>query len=162
MSTKLPTVALLWMYQGGNAAKRREQISQWANADFQLVEVNPGLGWGHAIQTVRDETDIYILWSDDDKPVGRDFLREMTQPLISGEDFGATMHFWSGNAVSVLKTVLDSALIDDIQPGSQSLLKIIVQMLDTVDKGSNGRVHIALSSTERLAPLSMETTGYPC
>ena len=162
MSTKSPTVALLWMYRGGNAAKRREQISQWADADFQLVEVNPSLGWDHAIQTVRDETDIYILWSDDDKPVGHDFLREMTQPLISGEDFGAAMHFWSGNAVSVLKTVLDNAPIDDIQPGSQSLLKIIMQTLDTADKGPNGRVHIAISSTERLAPLSMEPVGYPC
>src|SRR4029077_18883637 len=115
-----------------------------------------------AIQTVREETDIYILWSDDDKPVGHDFLREMTQPLISGEDFGAAMHFWSGNAVSVFKTVLDNVPIDNVEPGSQSLLKIIVQMLDTADKGPNGRVHIALSSTERLAPLSMETVGYPC
>ena len=155
-------VTLLWMYRGGDAAKRREQISQWEDADFQLVEVNPSLGWGHAIQSVRDQTDIYILWSDDDKPVGPDFLSEMTQPLISGEDFGATMHFWSGNAVSVLKTVFDDAPVDDIQPGNQPLLKIIVQMLDTVDKGPSGRVHIALSSTERLAPLSMETTGYPC
>jgi hypothetical protein len=150
------------MYRGLDAGKRREQISQWAPADFQLVEVNPSLGWGRAIQAVRDKTDIYILWSDDDKPVGPDFLREMTQPLISGENFGAAMHFWSGNAVSVLKTVFEDAAIDDTEPGSQSLLKIIVQMLDTVDQGPNGRVHIALSSTERLAPLSMEATGYPC
>ena len=162
MSTKSPKVTLLWMYRGGNAALRRQQISQWNHGDFELVEVNPNLGWGHAIQSVPDETDICVLWSDDHKPIGPDFLREMTNPLISGEDFGAAMHFWSGNAVSVLKTVLDDMPINDTQPGSQSLLKIIVQMLDTVDKGPNGRVHLALSSTEKLAPLSMEPVGYPC
>jgi hypothetical protein len=162
MSRKSPSVALLWMYRGANAAMRREQISQWKGKNFELVEVNPGLGWGHAIQSVRDQTDICVLWSDDDKPVGPDFLREMTQPLISGEDFGAAMHFWSGNAVSVVKSVLDEASINDVQPESQSLLKIIVQMLDTVGRGPNGRVHVALSSTERLAPLSMEPVGYLC
>jgi hypothetical protein len=161
MSRKSPAVSLLWMYRGDNAAARREQISQWGDADFEIVEVNH-LGWGHAIQSLRNDTEICILWSDDDKPVGSDFLRQMTQPLISGEDYGASMHFWSGNAVSVLKTALDETPMKDIQAGSQSLLKIIVQMLDTVDKGPNGRVHVALSSTERLAPLSMEPVGFPC
>jgi hypothetical protein len=162
MSRKSPTVALLWMYRGGNATTRREQICQWNDADFELVEVDPKLGWGHAIQSVPSETEICILWSDDDKPVGRDFVRQMTQPLTSGEDFSAVMHFWAGNAVSVLKTVLDEASINEAESGSQSVLRLLVQTLDTVDKGPNGRVHLALSSTERLAPLSMEPVGFPC
>lgn len=162
MSGESPAVTLLWMYRGENIAARREQIAQWSDAGFELVELNPGLGWGHAIKALRDDTDICILWSDDDKPVGPGFLREMTEPLITGEDFGAAVHFWSGNAVSVLKTVLDEAHISELQAGSHSLLKLIVQMLDRVDRQPNGRVHLALSSTERLAPLSMETVGYPC
>ncbi len=162
MSSKSPAVTLLWMYQGGNAAIRRDQICQWGEADFELLEVDPKLGWGHAIQSVSDETEICILWSDDDKPVGRDFLRQMTQPLTSGEDFGAVMHFWAGNAVSVLKSVLNEASIKEDQSGSQSVLRLLVQTLDTVDKGPSGRVHLALSSTERLAPLSMEPVGFPC
>jgi hypothetical protein len=161
MSRKSPTVALLWMYRGGNAATRREQICQW-NVDFELVEVDPNLGWGHAIKSVPNETEICILWSDDDKPVGSDFLRQMTQPLASEEDFGAVMHFWAGNAVSVLKTVLDEGSVKDAPSESHSVLRLLVEMLDTVEKGPNGRVHLALSSTERFAPLSMEPVGFPC
>src|SRR5579864_2989241 len=106
MSRKSPKVALLWMYRGDNAALRREQISQWG--EFALIDVDPELGWDHAIRSVASETDICIFWSDDEKPVGRDFLRQMIQPLTSTDDFSPTMHFWAGNAVSVLKTVLDT------------------------------------------------------
>ena len=161
MSRKSPSIALLWMYQGQNASARREQIEGWNYPNCEVVVADPQHGWSRAIESVAPKTDICIFWMDDDKPVGRDFLHEMTRPLAAGEDLSAVMHFWSGNAVSILKTVLDSSPIKDDQPGTYSLLKLLVPMLDVTAKGPNGRLHLALSSTERLAPLSMEPVGFP-
>jgi hypothetical protein len=161
MGKKSPAVTLLWMYKGKNAEARREQIRAWNYPDFELVEADPELGWCRAIQDVGGETEVCVFWMDDDKPVGPDFLHQMARPLMSREDFAAVMHFWSGNAVSVLKEILDASPINGVQPEDTSLLKLIVPMLDATDKGPNGRVHLALSSTERLAPLSMEPVGFP-
>src|SRR5437867_3171950 len=120
MSTTSPRVTLLWMYRGNNAETRREQIGQWNDPPFELIEVDPKLGWSRALQSVSTETDICVLWSDDDKPIGRDFLRQMTYPLKSGEDFGASMHFWSGNAVSVLRSVLPATHVKEVEIGEFS------------------------------------------
>jgi hypothetical protein len=150
------------MYRGSNAAARREQISQWDSGDLEIVEVDPARGWSHAIESLKNDTEICVFWSDDDKPVGQDFLRQMIQPLLAGEDFGAAMHFWSGNAVSVLQSVLDGVSLKDSQAGDQLLLKLIVQMLDSAHKEPHGRIHLALSSTERIAPLSMDPVGLTC
>jgi hypothetical protein len=98
---------------------------------------------------------------DDDKPVSRNFISEMTRPLIAGEDFRAVMHFWSGNAISLPKTLLDSAGFHSDGSNVQSLLKLLLPVLDAGDKGPNGRLHLAFSSTERLAPLSMDVVGFP-
>jgi hypothetical protein len=161
MSKKSPAVTLLWMYIGKDAEARREQIRRWDYPDFELVEADPELGWYRAVQDVTSDSGICVFWMDDDKPVGADFLHQMTQPLMSRADFGAVMHFWSGNAVSVLKEILDASAIKEVQPGGTSLLTLVVPMLDATDKGPSGRVHLALSSTERLAPLSMEPVGFP-
>src|SRR2546421_9631427 len=106
MGTKSPKVALLWMYTGKNAVARREQIEGWNHARLEIVQADPKRGWCAAIQSLPKEAEICIFWMDDDKPVEGDFLRQMTHPLVAGEDFGAAMHFWSGNAVSVMKYVL--------------------------------------------------------
>jgi len=161
MSRKSPAVTLVWMYTGKNAKARREQIRGWGDANFAVVEADPRLGWCRAIQGVTKETDICVFWMDDDKPVGHDFLRQMTCPLIVREDFGVVMHFWSGNAVSVLKRTLDASAIKDDQAGGPSLLKLLVPMLDAAYNRSGERVRLALSSTERLAPLTMEPVGFP-
>ena len=161
MSRKSPAVTLLWMYTGKNAPARREQIRAWRPANFAVVEADPKLGWCRAIQGVTKETDIFVLWMDDDKPVSHDFLHQMTQPLIVREEFGVVMHFWSGNAVSVHKKTLDASPIKDDHAGGPSLLKLLVPVLDAADKRSGGRVRLALSSTERLAPLTMEPVGFP-
>ena len=97
---------------------------------------------------------------DDDKPIARNFIHEMTKPLIAGEDFRAVMHFWSGNAISLPKTMLDKTPVEDGH-GVHSLLQMLLPLLDVTEKGTKGRVHLAFSSTERLAPLSMEPVGFP-
>ena len=161
MSRKSPAVTLVWMYTGKNAAARREQIRGWGNANFAVVEADPKFGWCRAIQGMTKETDICVFWMDDDKPVGHDFLHQMIHPLIVREDFGTVMHFWSGNAVSVLKRTLDASAIKDDQAGGPSLLKLLVPMLDAAYNRSGERIRLALSSTERLAPLTMEPVGFP-
>ena len=161
MSRKSPAVTLLWMYTGKNAAARRRQIQEWGHANLAVVEADPSLGWCRAVQAAKRETDIYVFWMDDDKPIGHDFLNQMIQPLILRADFGVVMHFWSGNAVSVLKKTLDAAPINDDLAGGPSLLKLLVPMLDAADRRSGGRVRLALSSTERLAPITMDPVGFP-
>ena len=159
MSRKSPAVSLLWMYAGKNPDARREQIRQWKYPNLELVEADAG--WSRAIRRVHPETEICIFWLDDDKPVGRNFLQQMTHPLTSYGDFRPVMHFWSGNAISILKTTLDASPVRDDPHGTSSLLGLLVPMLDKTEKGATGRVHLALSSTERLAPLSMEPVGFP-
>lgn len=147
-----PSVALIWMYQGKNAAARREEIGTFDYPNFVIVD------------TVRDipaKTDLCVFWMDDEKPVARNFIDEMTKPLIAGEDFRAVMHFWAGNAISLPKKMLDATPIEDEKSGANSLLKLLLPLLDVTEKGPSGRVHLAFSSTERLAPLSMEPVGFP-
>ena len=151
MKKRSPSVALIWMYQGKNAAARRQEIEQFAYPNFTIV---------NAIREIPAKTDLCVFWMDDDKPVTKNFITEMTNPLIVGEDFRAVMHFWSGNAISLPKTMLDAASIDD-RENIQSLLKLLLPILDTNENGATGRLHLAFSSTERLAPLSMEPLGFP-
>jgi hypothetical protein len=152
MKRRLPSVALIWMYQGKNTAARRAEIETFDYPNTTIVST---------IADIPANTDLCVFWMDDEKPVARDFIDQMTKPLIAGEDFRAVMHFWSGNAISLPKAMLDATPIEDDHEGVQSLLKLLLPVLDVSEKGPNGRVHLAFSSTERLAPLTMEPVGFP-
>lgn len=152
MKRRSPSVVLVWIYQGKNAALRRAELEAFDYPNFNIVD---------NFEQVLPDTDICIFWMDDDKPITKSFIREMVQPLVAGEDFRAVMHFWSGNAISLPKTMLDSANIDNGHGAVQSLLRMLLPVLDVSDKGPSGRVHLAFSSTERLAPLSMDAVGFP-
>lgn len=152
MKRRSPSVALIWMYQGKNADTRRAEIEAFDYSNFKVVT---------GMDQVSAETDLCIFWIDDDKPVTKSFIKEMTNPLIAGEDFRAILHFWSGNAISLPKTMLDSANIECNSENVQSLLRMLLPVLDVHDKGPTGRMHLAFSSTERLAPLSMDPVGFP-
>jgi hypothetical protein len=71
------------------------------------------------------------------------------------------MHFWSGNAVSLTKKMLDESGIHD---GSNPylVLKMLVPGGAADGKQPEERIHLAFSSTERLAPLTAQPTGAPC
>ena len=155
-----PSVTLIWMYQGKNALARRKQIEQFDYPNFNIVEVGAGAAWGAALRAIPSETDVCVFWIDDDKPVVKSFLNQMTKPLAARDDFRAVMHFWSGNAISVSKEMLDASGIEETG-GVHSLLKLLLPVLEVSEKGPNGRVHLAFSSTEKLAPLSMEPVGFP-
>jgi hypothetical protein len=161
MSRKSPAVTLLWMYTGKNAPARRQQIRAWGHDDLTVVEADPKAGWSRPIQGLTKDSDIYVFWMDDDKPVCGDFLNQMIQPLITRAEFGVVMHFWSGNAVSILRKTFETCPIADQEDEASSLLKLLIPILDAADKRSGGRIRLALSSTERLAPLTMEPVGFP-
>ena len=152
MKKKSPSVALIWMYRGKNAATRRAEIEAFDYPNYGIFE---------SVSDVPANTDLCIFWMDDDKPVSRNFISEMTSPLIAGEDFRAVMHYWSGNAISLPKTLLDSRGFHSDGSQVQSLLKLLLPVLDAGDKGPTGRQHLAFSSTERLAPLSIDVVGFP-
>ena len=152
MKRMVPSVALIWIYKGQNAAARREEVDKFDYPNFSVVKT---------IADIPANADLCVFWMDDGKPVARNFIGEMTKPLIAGEDFRAVMHFWSGNAISLPKTLLDATDIDDDQSGVQSLLGLLLPVLDVTEKGQNGRIHLAFSSTERLAPMTMEPVGFP-
>jgi hypothetical protein len=140
------------MYQGKNAAARRSEIERFDYPNFSVVS---------SIREIPATTDLCVFWMDDDKPIAGNFIDEMTKPLIAGEDFRAVMHFWSGNAISLPKSMLDAAALEDTREGANSLLQLVLPLLEVTEKGPSGRVHVAFSSTERLAPLSMEPVGFP-
>jgi hypothetical protein len=161
MGRRLPAVTLLWRYQGKDAAARREQIEALEYPDFDIVDVGPHETWTKGILEISPETEICIFLADDGKPIGKDFVEQMTRPLIAGKDLRAIMHFWAGNAMSIPKHMLDASPIEDDQPGVHSLLRLLIPTLDVVEKQPNGRVHVAFSSTERLAPMCMDPVGFP-
>src|SRR5581483_4252980 len=136
MKRRSPSVALIWMYQGKNASMRRAEIEAFDYPNFKVVG---------SIDQVAPETDLCVFWLDDDKPVTKSFIREMTNPLIAGDDFRAVMHFWSGNAISLPKTMLDSADIDSRGGNVQSLLRMLLPVLDIRSTGPTGRMHLAFS-----------------
>src|SRR4051812_11223918 len=150
MKKRHPSVALIWMYQGKNPAERRQEIEAFDYPDFKVVG---------RIREVPAHADVCIFWMDDDKPVSRNFINEMTKPLIMEDGFKAIMHFWSGNAISLPKSMLEDSAFSD-EGNMYSLLKLLIPVLDTTEKQPNGRIHVAFSSTERLAPLTLEPVGF--
>jgi hypothetical protein len=57
------------------------------------------------------------------------------------------MHFWWGNAISLPKSMFEAAGLDGQKANAQSLLRLLLPMIDVAEKGPNGRAHIAFSST---------------
>lgn len=151
MKKKPPSVALIWMYQGKNAAARREEIERF---DYPNLTVVGG------IQDVPAETDLCVFWMDDDQPVTENFINEMTKPLIAGEDFRALIHFWSASAMSLPKKLLDATSLGNAQGSVNPLLQLLLPGADGA-KATHGRMHSSLSSIEMLALLSMEPVGFP-
>jgi len=161
MKKKLPPLALIWLYQGKDVEARRQTIAALDYPEFSIVPVREGSGWAGAMRNLPARAKVCVFWVDDGKPVGRDFLQKMTLPIIAREDERAVMHYWSGNALSVVKDMIERASIEGDHAETGSLLKLVLPVLDVAEKGLNGRLHVAFSSTERLAPLSMDPVGFP-
>lgn len=149
------------MYQGKDASARRREIEGFDYPDFEVIEVVKDRPWSQAVRAIPDDTEVCVFWVDDHKPVGKDFLKEMTQPLTK-KDLHAVMHYWSGNAFSLPKGMLDAFSLTQDNPATvPSLLQLLLPVLDAAEPQPQGRIHLAFSSTERLAPLSMDPVGFP-
>jgi len=160
MSTKLPSLALMWFYQGKDSQARLERVRTLNYPDFQIIEVRDGHGWSRAIKEIRTGVQICVFWVDDGKPIGNDFLERMAVPVTGTNDSRAAMHFWSGNALSIPRELMSALSIEDDYRPTPSILKLLLPVLGVANKPA-GRVHVAFSSTERLAPLSMDPVGIP-
>lgn len=147
------------MYQGKDLKDRFERISELDYPNFEIIEVREGHGWSKAVKDVPEPTEVCVFWIDDGKPVGNDFLQKLTQPITAPKESRAVMHFWSGNALSVSKSLVDQCPLEDEHIPTSSLLKLLLPVLDVAEKEPHGRVHFAFSSTERLAPLAMDPIG---
>ncbi|HYR92438.1 MAG TPA: hypothetical protein VE422_50810 [Terriglobia bacterium] len=161
MVRRSPSVALIWMYQGKNASARLAEIKRFDYPEFEVIDAGKVGDWSRAIRAVSARIELCVFWVDDEKPVGKDFLQQMTRPLVTTESLRAVMHFWSGNALSVPKKMLDESPIDGDQAGVQSLLRLLLPVLDVTEKETRGRIHLAFSSTERVAPFTMPPLGSP-
>jgi hypothetical protein len=156
---RFPPMALIWLYHGKNAQTRYERIAGLHYPGLHVIEVREGFGWARAARAIPKEAEICVFWIDDGKPVGEDFLEKMVLPVTGPKDTRAVMHFWSGNAVSLDKKMLDCSVLDDDCAPAQSLLQLLLPVLDMNGEAPRSRVHLAFSSTERLAPLCMEPVG---
>jgi hypothetical protein len=158
MKRQFPSLALVWMYKGADRPRRRQQIEALEYPAFEIIEVLSHGNWGDQVRATSPGSEVYILWVDDDKPVAKNFLHEMTLPLFEEGAARAAAHFWSGNALAVPGAALTDKVIKECA-GSTLLLKVILPVLDAVK--DTQRVNIAFSSLERLAPLHMDPVGYP-
>jgi len=161
MKRALPSVALIWMYRGKDAAARKGEIEGFDYPDFTVIEVEKDRPWSQTVRAIPNETEVCVFWIDDDKPISSVFLKEMTRPLTN-KDLRAVMHYWSGNAFSLPKSMLDAFSLTQDNPATvPSLLQLLLPVLDAAGPQPHGRIHLAFSSTERLAPLSMDPVGFP-
>ena len=114
-------------------------------------------------------TEAYVFWVDDDKPVVPGFLHEMVRPIYrddwASEDHAIAcgrpiVHFWSGNALCVPRSVLDRCTLDDEDFRGNSLLGLLTPILDVAGGRVKNRIPVALSSSEKLAPFGTESTRF--
>jgi len=148
----LPSVALIWMYQGNDSAARKQEVAAFDYPNFELIEVGKERTWARAVKDISENTDVCVFWIDDGKPVTRHFLKEMIQPLAN-KDLHAVMHFWSGNAFSLPRHMLDVfSLTQDNPAAVPSLLQLLLPVLDSNEPRQTERPHpsgILLHRTSR-------------
>jgi hypothetical protein len=162
VDSQLPNLTLVWMYQGTDPEARRQAI---AALDYPQVDViQPGSD--HSIDHLSDlmsaDSEVCVFWADDEKPVSRDFLRRMVEPLIAEGPSRAAMHLWSGNAVAMPRSALRTVQAGEFEVLGNSFMKLALLFLDVGSAAQGVRAHVAFSSTERLAPLCAEPMGRVC
>ncbi len=160
MKQALPSLAVVWMYDGNDPAARRKEIEAFDYPKFQIVAVGKDRSWARAVKDVSEDADVCVFWMDDGKPVSRSFLQEMIRPLTN-KDLHAVMHYWSGNAFSIPRHMLAAFSRTQDHPAAvPSLLQLLLPVLDAAEPRRTGRIHLEFSSTERLAPLSVDVPGF--
>src|SRR5678815_514391 len=93
------------MYEGEDSANRLKSIESLDYPDFTVVVARGTQTLLELGTHIPDNSEICVFWADDGKPVGPNFLREMTQPLLLDSETASSrmpeMHLWSGNALAM-------------------------------------------------------------
>ena len=150
MKRKPLFVSVIWMYEGKDRTERLRMIEGLDYPAFEIVE---------SFAARSPKADICLFWADDGKPVSSDFIRRMVDPLTS-QTSRQGLHLWSGNALAVpaaMMPMLAAAGEGEIRFTSQSFLRSMLPFLEPV--AGEGRIRVALSSVERLAPLTTDPMG---
>jgi hypothetical protein len=150
------------MYSGKNQRDRREMIAGLDYPHVDLVVPDGMQSLDCIVELLAPKADVWVFWADDDKPVGGDFLRQMTQPLVCDGSDRAAMHLWAGNAIAIPREALMQAREGNVELIADSFMKLALGFLDVSAAAPGTRTHVAFSSTERLAPLCADPVGRVC
>ena len=162
VESRLPNVTLVWMYEGRNSESRREIIDSLDYPRVDVIRPDRTHSIDHLSDLMSPDSEICVFWADDDKPVSPDFLQQMVQPLLAEGASRAAMHLWSGNAVAMPRSALETVQEGEFQILGNSFMKLALLFLDVGSAAQGIRAHVAFSSTERLAPLCAEAVGRVC
>ena len=147
------------MYQGRDPENRWKALTELDYPSVDLIRPEATFSLEHLTGMMSPDSEICMFWADDEKPVRPDFLRQMVEPLVTEEGQRAAMHLWSGNAVAMPRTALQTIQIGDFQILGSSFMKLALLFLDVGSAVQGVRAHVAFSSTERLAPMCAEPVG---
>ena len=160
---QLPKLTLVWMCEGLDPNERRETISGLDYPEVEVITPDREHPLNRLSDLMSPDSEVCVFWSDDGKPVGPTFLKQMVQPLLGvGLDPPALMHLWSGNAVAMRRDALESVQKGIFRLVGGSFMKLAIFFLEVGSESRGVRAQVAFSSTEDLAPLHGDWLGRIC
>jgi len=150
------------MYEGRDPKSRREVIAALDYPHVDVIKPERTHSLDHLTGLVSPDSEVCVFWADDDKPVSPDFLQQMVEPLLAEGSSRAAMHLWSGNAVAMPRSALQTVQEGEFEILGNSFMKLALLFLDVGSASQGVRAHVAFSSTERLAPLCADPVGRVC
>ena len=153
-----PRISIIWAYEGRNKEARLQAIAALKYPGFEIIEAERVKAASDLIGAISPSSEVCVFWADDDKPIASDFLNKMIQPLNSA----TAIHLWGGNALAVNATRVRDLTGGEFIFTGRSFLKVMLPFLEGRARTPGARSHVALSSTERLAPLCIDPVGLPC
>lgn len=161
MAEVWPKLTLVWMYEGADVDSRRKSLQALDYPGVDLVTPESGHPLDHLTELMAPDSELCMFWSDDGKPVGADFLKLMVRPLVA-ENPPALMHLWSGNAVALRRTALESVQKGMFRLVGNSFMKLAIFFLEVGSESRGVRSQVVVSPTEHLVPLSGQPYGRVC
>lgn len=162
MGEALPKLTLVWMYEGDDLEARRKAVEALDYPEVDLISPDKSYPLDQLADLMAPDADICVFWSDDDKPVGSDFLKQMVRPLLADEQPPPLMHLWSGNAVAMRREALESVQKGIFRLVGNSFMKLAIFFLEVGSESRGARAQVVVSTTEQLVPLAGETFGRVC
>jgi hypothetical protein len=161
MGEAWPKLTLVWLYEGDDADDRRKAVEALDYPDFDVVIPDRNHPLDQLTELTSPDAEVCMFWADDAKPVGMDFLKLMVRPLV-GNDPSAVMHLWSGNAVAMKKSALETVQKGMFRLVGNSFMKLAIFFLEVGSESRTVRSQVLVSTTEQLVPLSGEPYGRIC